>query len=103
MLFNISVCFRRMLHISLILRRRIDKKAYLVNDLFPPQRTLGVGLGRGTGEREKRKPAREDGNRKESLFFSSHGPLRTYYLLIIAKCTISILHLLLSFVIPTRD
>ena len=36
-------------------------------------------------------------------FLSSHRPLRTYYLLIIAKCTISILHLLLSFVIPTRD
>ena len=64
--FNISVCFRRMLHISLILRRRIDKKVYLVNELFPPQRPLCVGgrLGRG----KKRKSAGEDGKKEESLF-----------------------------------
>ena len=66
MLFNISVCFRRMLHISLILRRRIDKKVYLVNELFSPQRPLCVGgrLGRG----KKRKSAGEGGKKEESLF-----------------------------------
>ena len=66
MLFNISVCFRRMLHISLILRRRIDKKVYLVNELFPLQRPLLYR--REAGEREKRKPAGEDGTKEESLF-----------------------------------
>ena len=83
MLFNISVCFRRMLHISLILRRRIDKKVYLVNDLFPPQRPLCVGgrLGRGKKESPRRRMGR--GKRAFSPFPSS-----TAHLLFINYCEV---------------
>ena len=56
--------------------------------------------GWGEGKKKARGGRWEEGREP---FLSSHRPLRTYYLLIIAKCTISILHLLLSFVIPTRD
>ena len=56
----------------------------------------------GWGE-EKKKARGGRWEEGREPFLSSHRPLRTYYLLIIAKCTISILHLLLSFVIPTRD
>ena len=56
--------------------------------------------GWGEGKKKARGGRWEEG--RES-FLSSHRPLRTYYLLIIAKCTISMLHLLLSFVIPTGD
>ena len=52
----------------------------------------GKKKARGGGWEEEREP-----------FLPSHRPLRTYYLLIIAKCTISILHLLLSFVVSTRN
>ena len=56
--------------------------------------------GWGEGKKKARGGRWEEGREP---FLSSRGPLRTYYLLIIAECTISILHLLLSFVIPTRD
>ena len=83
MLFNISVCFRRMLHISLILRRRIDKKVYLVNELFPPQRPLCVGGRLGRGKKES--PRGKMGRRKRpfSLFPSS-----TAHLLFINYCEV---------------